>query len=270
MDANREHGAVIVVVALALTALLGMAALAIDTGLFSAHRRQLQTAADAAALAGAQQLISNPSLACATAGRYARENTDLTSSTNLIKHANLDTSFCELLPTSGSSTPNSVAVRPVESSVPYLFGGVFGLTTANANASASSKQESASDWPPSQTGRTRRHRRKAPPPSSQAARESSTASGRIVPVDLRSFERERLGWLARRRSAGVSQRRLVDRTGQPPSWETQNEHDAAPGIAQSANQPASVGPSSAENTSPPGEDLAAKLRGILLRGDQQS
>jgi hypothetical protein len=102
------------------------------------------------------------------------------------------------------------------------------------------------------------------------ARESSTASGRIVPVDLRSFERERLGWLARRRSAGVSQRRLVDRTGQPPSWETQNEHDAAPGIAQSANQPASVGPSSAENTSPPGEDLAAKLRGILLRGDQQS
>jgi hypothetical protein len=103
------------------------------------------------------------------------------------------------------------------------------------------------------------------------ARESSTASGRIVSVDLRSFERERLGWLARRRSAGVGQRRLVDRTGQPPSWETQNEHDAASGIAQSAtNQPASIGPSSAKHTSPPGEDLAAKLREILLRGDQQS
>jgi Putative Flp pilus-assembly TadE/G-like len=136
MNAHREQGAVIVVVVLALTALLGMAALAIDTGLFSAHRRQLQTAADAAALAGAQQLISNPSLACATASRYARQNTDATSSTNLIKNANLDTSFCELLPTSGSSTPNSVAVRPVESSVPYLFGGVFGLSTANVNASA--------------------------------------------------------------------------------------------------------------------------------------
>ena len=72
------------------------------------------------------------------------------------------------------------------------------------------------------------------------------------------------------RSAGVSQRRLVDRTGQPPSWETKNEDDAPHGIAQSANQPASVGPNSAENTSPPGEDLATKIRGILLRGDQQS
>jgi len=102
------------------------------------------------------------------------------------------------------------------------------------------------------------------------ARESSTASGRIVPVDLRSFERERLGWLARRRGAGANQRRLVDRTGQPPSWETRLERDAALGAAHGLNQEASVTPNSANTTSPSGDDLAAKLRGILLRGDQQS
>jgi hypothetical protein len=40
------------------------------------------------------------------------------------------------VPTSGSGTANSVAVRPSESSVPYLFGGVFGLASATVNASA--------------------------------------------------------------------------------------------------------------------------------------
>jgi hypothetical protein len=42
------------------------------------------------------------------------------------------------------------------------------------------------------------------------AREASTASARIAPVDLRSFERERLGWLARRRGRDQSQRQVVD------------------------------------------------------------
>ena len=44
-------------------------------------------------------------------------------------------------------------------------------------------------------------------------------AGRIAPIDLRSFERERLGWLARRRGADQARGRFVDRTGQPPSWQ---------------------------------------------------
>lgn len=102
------------------------------------------------------------------------------------------------------------------------------------------------------------------------ARESSTASGRIVPVDLRSFERERLGWLARRRGAGGSQSRFLDRTGQPASWETRSEHDAAPGAARSPNQQAPVAPNLTDTTSRSSDDLGAKLRGILIRGDQRS
>ena len=86
-------------VAISLTVLLGIAALAIDTGNFRAHRRQLQSAADAGALAGAAQLIVNPGAVCGAGGRadyYERRNSDLTDSHNLIKNANLDTSYCEI------------------------------------------------------------------------------------------------------------------------------------------------------------------------------
>jgi hypothetical protein len=53
------------------------------------------------------------------------------------------------------------------------------------------------------------------------AREMSGKSMRIAPVDLRSFERERLGWQARCRGAKLEERRVVDRTGQPPSWQSE-------------------------------------------------
>jgi len=50
------------------------------------------------------------------------------------------------------------------------------------------------------------------------ALETRAISGRIAPVDLRSFERERLGWLARNPGRRRESRGFVDRTGQPPSW----------------------------------------------------
>jgi hypothetical protein len=47
------------------------------------------------------------------------------------------------------------------------------------------------------------------------AREMSGLDSRLAPVDLRSFERERPGWLVRHRR---QERRYQDRTGLPPSW----------------------------------------------------
>ena len=47
------------------------------------------------------------------------------------------------------------------------------------------------------------------------ARETSGVESRLAPVDLRSFERERPGWLARQRR---QERRYTDRTGLPPTW----------------------------------------------------
>ena len=44
------------------------------------------------------------------------------------------------------------------------------------------------------------------------ARDTCQMAGRIAPIDLRSFERERLGWLARRRGVDQARGRFVDRT----------------------------------------------------------
>ena len=68
--ARRERGQVLPVVALALVALLGISAFAIDVGFAYYAKRQLQSATDAAALAGAQDL-PNSATALSTAASYA-------------------------------------------------------------------------------------------------------------------------------------------------------------------------------------------------------
>jgi hypothetical protein len=131
-----ETGAVLALVAVSLTVLLGVAAMAIDVGNFRAHRRQLQSAADAGALAGAAQLIQGPAGVCGSGSAsdyYERQNSDLTGAKNLIKNANLDTSFCDI-----PAGTDSVRVQPSESDVPWWFGRVlgFGSDTINARARA--------------------------------------------------------------------------------------------------------------------------------------
>jgi hypothetical protein len=71
------------------------------------------------------------------------------------------------------------------------------------------------------------------------ARDVGTDAGRKAPIDgLRTFERERLGWLARRRGRTLAERRVIDRTGQPPSWQVHPvEQDQPPGGRVSAQQP---------------------------------
>lgn len=71
---EEEKGAVLAVVALGLVSLLGFAAIVVDYGVLALQRRKLVTAADAAALAGAQELIHNsfhPEAAEAKAVEYA-------------------------------------------------------------------------------------------------------------------------------------------------------------------------------------------------------
>lgn len=53
---QNQHGAVLILVAVAMVAFLGIAALAIDVGFLMAGKNELQNAADAAALAGASVL----------------------------------------------------------------------------------------------------------------------------------------------------------------------------------------------------------------------
>ena len=72
--ARGERGQVLAIVALALVALLGISAFAIDVGYAYYAKRQLQSATDAAALAGAQDLPT-AATAIATATTYATANT---------------------------------------------------------------------------------------------------------------------------------------------------------------------------------------------------
>jgi hypothetical protein len=136
MRRAHDHGGVLVIVVLSLTVLLGMAALAIDAGGFRAHKRQLQSAADAGALAGAQKLINHPDEACSTADYFQRQNDDSTDSKNMVVDGNLDTTFCEILTDPGCSGPCSVRVQPDEADVPYIFGRVLGFVDTSISARA--------------------------------------------------------------------------------------------------------------------------------------
>jgi Flp pilus assembly protein TadG len=69
-----ERGSVAVLLALALTVLLGFAALVVDIGLSWAVRAEAQTAADAAALAGAARLADGPAGAVTAVRQYLDAN----------------------------------------------------------------------------------------------------------------------------------------------------------------------------------------------------
>ena len=78
--ARGERGQILAVVVLALVALLGIAAFAIDVGYAYYAKRQLQSATDAAALAGAQDLpVAATAITTATAYAAANKPDNLSS-----------------------------------------------------------------------------------------------------------------------------------------------------------------------------------------------
>lgn len=74
LSISSQRGSSTVLVCLALVALIGVSALAIDAGMMYATRIQIQNAADAAVLAGVRELPGNPSKAIQVASQYAQLN----------------------------------------------------------------------------------------------------------------------------------------------------------------------------------------------------
>ena len=72
--ASDQQGQALVLSAVFLTVLLGMAAVAIDVGTWFQADRAAQATADAAALAAAQELPAHPSSSKALAEQYATKN----------------------------------------------------------------------------------------------------------------------------------------------------------------------------------------------------
>lgn len=69
-----EEGQMMIISALVMTALIGFAALSVDTGRIYMTKSSLQNASDAAALAGAHELPDNPAGAVSVANQYLANN----------------------------------------------------------------------------------------------------------------------------------------------------------------------------------------------------
>jgi Flp pilus assembly protein TadG len=116
---TQQEGSILVLVAVGLVALLACASLVTDIGLLYTSRSRLVNTADAAALAGAQELPINPELAVEVARDYALAN---------------GVSENQLLIELGADQ-RSITVRPRQD-VYFLFGRVLGFTEQEVQAAA--------------------------------------------------------------------------------------------------------------------------------------
>lgn len=143
--ASPEQGAVSVLVAISLVVLLGFAAIAVDVSMLYAERTQLRNGADAAALAIAQKCAKYPNdLNCSTAAPLASTLANL--------NANDGLSNIKSIAFGSSSGPVTVTVGSQESGhapnqVSLFFANIFGMKTAEVNASSTAAWGTPSKGP---------------------------------------------------------------------------------------------------------------------------
>jgi hypothetical protein len=119
---RSESGQAIVLMTISLAVMLGMAALVIDVGNWFHTKRRLQGTADAAALAGAQELPDRPSNAQSQALTYANANGGDVAAANI-------TVTSTVLPN------DTISVRARKTD-PGFFSGVLGIASADVDARA--------------------------------------------------------------------------------------------------------------------------------------
>lgn len=117
---RAERGAVAVAVAILLPVIIGVTGLVIDVGSWYETQSQLQNAADAAALAGAQDLPNSPSSATAAAQTLAADNVSGATVT-------------PVTPYDGDSSEIQVTVSKRGS---VTFASIFGISGPTITASA--------------------------------------------------------------------------------------------------------------------------------------
>ena len=135
--ARGERGQILAVVVLALVALLGVAAFAIDVGYAYYAKRQLQSATDAAALAGAQDLPT-AATAITTATSYAAANKPANLSSMQFSYQTKCTATAVIATGCNAAVnPNALVVSGTAQTDTW-FAKVFGIdhfdVSAHANA----------------------------------------------------------------------------------------------------------------------------------------
>ena len=147
-----RRGSVALVVAASALPLLGLVGLAVDVGRAYATRNVLQASADAAALAGAQDLNSNTAAgAAATAlsysgasgGRNARSDMTITVANGYPKAKCLASTgvLCD-----NASRANAMVVQQ-QAIVPTTFGRLFGIDTLTVTATATASSSGGQPKP---------------------------------------------------------------------------------------------------------------------------
>jgi Flp pilus assembly protein TadG len=144
---HGDRGVSILMIAVSMIFILGMAGLGIDLASLYVGRSQAQRAADAAALAAANYLADNGCLSGSGTGlssgcqAIARQQAEAVGDQNLIAgiNPNIQDSDVTFLSTSGSN-PQIQVIAARDSShsnpMPTFFVKIFGINTANVSAKA--------------------------------------------------------------------------------------------------------------------------------------
>lgn len=123
---REESGQGLVVATLVMVVILGFAAMAIDVGLFLHERRELQKSADAAALAGVQELPQSSADAEQKAAEWAENN-------------GIGDGELEAITVSTTYADNDTITVEVKREVPFVFARVLGLTSDTMRADATAR-----------------------------------------------------------------------------------------------------------------------------------
>ena len=144
-EEDRERGAVSILVAILMVALLGFAALAVDVGMLYAERTQLRNGSDSAAIAVAQKCAKDPAdPECSISSNLARSLASSNAGDGLSNVASLalDTATRTVTVTAGSQeagkAPNQVSL---------FFARALGINTTEVTAASSATWGSPKSGP---------------------------------------------------------------------------------------------------------------------------
>ncbi|HVI18228.1 MAG TPA: pilus assembly protein TadG-related protein, partial [Gaiellales bacterium] len=129
---SGQRGQVLALCALFLVVLMGFATMAIDAGSWYMEKRKLQSAADAAALAGASQLPAGFGTAQSTANSYFTKNKD--------------TGDAAVITNTTTYAANDSVHVVATGTAPSFFAKVFGHAFVNLKADATASVRSVTSY----------------------------------------------------------------------------------------------------------------------------
>ena len=131
---GREQGQALALVALLLAILGGMTAIAVDLGSFTADRRDLQNAADAIALAAAQELPDGGAAQAAASTWAVKNGIDPTTTTVTVTQQ-------------GGSNPNPQVRVEIDREHTFAFAPLIGIDSGIVEAAAVAVKTSPGGFP---------------------------------------------------------------------------------------------------------------------------